>query len=96
MDSQQVEIIGRNWLVSELYRSGLEVARPERDHGIDLIAYLDLDQSAISLDSAPAEGGAPPVVRRLGKASEISRFVTGVCVESRRFERGSLLLPDIS
>jgi hypothetical protein len=30
-DSQIVEIVGRNWLVTELYRSGLEVARPERD-----------------------------------------------------------------
>jgi hypothetical protein len=44
-DSQIVEIIGRNWLVSELYRSGIEVARPERDHGIDLIAFVDLDKS---------------------------------------------------
>jgi hypothetical protein len=44
-DSQIVEIIGRNWLVGELYRSGVEVARPERDHGIDLIAFVDLDES---------------------------------------------------
>ncbi len=44
-DSQIVEIMGRNWLVTELYRSGLEVARPERDHGVDLIAFVDLDES---------------------------------------------------
>ncbi|MGO9603715.1 MAG: hypothetical protein ACLQAT_10020 [Candidatus Binataceae bacterium] len=44
-DSQIVEIVGRNWLVSELYRAGVEVARPERDHGIDLIAFVDLDES---------------------------------------------------
>jgi hypothetical protein len=44
-DSQIIEIIGRNWLVSELYRSGVEVARPERDHGIDLITFVDLDES---------------------------------------------------
>ena len=44
-DSQVVEIAGRNWLLSELYRSGVEVARPERDHGIDLIAFFDLDDS---------------------------------------------------
>jgi hypothetical protein len=44
-DSQVVEITGRNWLLSELYRSGVEVARPERDHGIDLIAFFDLDGS---------------------------------------------------
>ena len=39
-DKQASSIIGRNWLVSELYLAGIEVARPERDHGIDLIAFL--------------------------------------------------------
>ena len=42
-DTQLVELAGRNWLASELMRSGIEVARPERDRGIDLIAYLDRD-----------------------------------------------------
>jgi hypothetical protein len=45
MDSQTVEIIGRNYLVSRLVSDGLEVARPERDRGVDLIAYLDLDEA---------------------------------------------------
>jgi len=45
MDSQTTEIIGRNLLVSQLVRDGLEVARPERDRGVDLIAYLDLGES---------------------------------------------------
>jgi hypothetical protein len=45
MDSQTVEIIGRNYLVSALVNDGLEVARPERDRGVDLIAYLDLDEA---------------------------------------------------
>lgn len=44
MDSQTVEIIGRNYLVSRLVSDGLEVARPERDRGVDLIAYLDLNE----------------------------------------------------
>lgn len=44
MDPQTVEIIGRNYLVSMLVSDGLEVARPERDRGVDLIAYLDLDE----------------------------------------------------
>jgi hypothetical protein len=43
-DPQLVEIAGRNWLTSELLQAGLEVARPERDRGIDLIAYRDLDK----------------------------------------------------
>lgn len=45
MDSQTVEIIGRNYLVSQLVSAGLEVARPERDRGVDLIAYVDLDEA---------------------------------------------------
>ena len=45
MDSQTVEIVGRNYLVSRLVSDGLEVARPERDRGVDLIAYLDLDEA---------------------------------------------------
>ena len=42
VDSQVIELLGRNRLVSELLRAGLEVAIPARDRGIDLIAYLDL------------------------------------------------------
>lgn len=44
-DKNIVELAGRNWLASQLFRAGLEVARPERDRGIDLIAYLDMDKS---------------------------------------------------
>jgi hypothetical protein len=42
MDAQQVEIFGRNWLINRIIEDGLEVARPERDRGVDLIAYKDL------------------------------------------------------
>jgi hypothetical protein len=45
MDPQTVEIVGRNYLISALVNDGLEVARPERDRGVDLIAYLDLDEA---------------------------------------------------
>lgn len=44
-DTQITEIRGRSWLVNELLSAGLEVAAPLRDHGIDLIAYRDLDMS---------------------------------------------------
>jgi hypothetical protein len=53
MDAQTVEVIGRNFLVSQLVRDGLEVARPERDHGVDLIAYLDLDESGDRFKAFP-------------------------------------------
>jgi hypothetical protein len=67
MDSQQVEIAGRNLLVTQLVRDGLEVARPERDHGVDLIAYLDLDETG---------GGfvAVPIQMKAATASAFSIF----------------------
>jgi hypothetical protein len=40
-----VEIVGTAWLVSQFVADGLEVARPERDRGVDLVAYLDRDPS---------------------------------------------------
>jgi hypothetical protein len=44
-DGQVTEIMARNLLVSALVGAGIEVARPERDRGVDLVAYLDLDDS---------------------------------------------------
>ena len=41
MDTQQIEIIGRGLLTAHLIEGGVEVARPERDRGVDLIAYVD-------------------------------------------------------
>lgn len=55
MDSQSTEIIGRNYLVSQLVRDGLEVARPERDRGVDLIAYLDLDEAGGGFVATPIQ-----------------------------------------
>jgi hypothetical protein len=43
IDTQVIEIIGRNYLVNQLYAAQVEVARPERDKGVDLIAYVDIN-----------------------------------------------------
>lgn len=43
-DSQIVEILGRNKLINELLKAGLEVASPIRDRGIDLITYIDINK----------------------------------------------------
>lgn len=40
LDSQQVEILGRAALTASIVGDGLEVATPERDNGIDLLAFL--------------------------------------------------------
>lgn len=39
LDTQQVEIIGRNFLVAQLVAEDLEVATPLRDEGVDLLVY---------------------------------------------------------
>jgi len=39
LDKQQVEILGRNFLVSQIIAEGLEVAMPLRDEGVDLVVY---------------------------------------------------------
>jgi len=41
MDSQQIELVGRAALETQLIRKGFEIARPHRDKGIDLIVFLD-------------------------------------------------------
>ena len=53
MDTQVVELLGRGRLIEELLRAGLEVAIPQRDRGIDLIAYLDLDEKIGSFVARP-------------------------------------------
>ena len=39
LDTQQIEILGRSRVKAALIEAGLEVATPERDNGVDLIAY---------------------------------------------------------
>jgi hypothetical protein len=39
VDTGATEVLGRTWLTTQLMREGIELARPERDRGVDLIAY---------------------------------------------------------
>jgi hypothetical protein len=55
VDTQVVKLAGRNWLASELLWAGLEVARPVRDWGIDLIAYVDLDERVRNFVACPIQ-----------------------------------------
>jgi hypothetical protein len=52
---QVVEVIGRSRLIEALFRARLEVARPERDYGIDLIAYVDLHKGPKSFIAYPLQ-----------------------------------------
>jgi hypothetical protein len=68
-DTQIVELAGRNRLASELQKASIEVARPERDHGIDLLAYLDLEEKfcARPIQMKAATGEIFDVQRRYEK-----------------------------
>lgn len=55
MDTQTIEILGRNRLIDELLMAGLEVAIPQRDRGIDLIAYVDLASVASAFAAVPIQ-----------------------------------------
>lgn len=54
-DSQVIELLGRNRLVDELLRAGLEVALPIRDRGIDLIAYADTGEGVTAFAARPIQ-----------------------------------------
>ena len=41
--------------MSQLLQAGLEVAKPERDRGIDLVVYLDLDKSIGDFIACPIQ-----------------------------------------
>jgi hypothetical protein len=55
MEPQLVELLGRNRLTDELLRAGLEIARPLRDRGIDLIAYADLESKVSTFRARPIQ-----------------------------------------
>ena len=55
MDTQTIELLGRNRLVDELLLAGLEVALPARDRGVDLIAYVDLESKVSSFVAVPIQ-----------------------------------------
>ena len=60
MDTQTVEILGTQLLIEQLVRAGLEVARPIRDRGIDLITYADLGDEFERFHARPLQLKARP------------------------------------
>ena len=55
VDSGVVAIIGRHRRIQELLGAGLEVAVPQRDRGIDLIAYVDRDSRVSDFVAVPIQ-----------------------------------------
>src|SRR5215469_8210906 len=54
-DTQLTEIYGRNRLINDLLRSGVEVATPVRDRGVDLVAYVDIDEQSGRFTAVPIQ-----------------------------------------
>jgi hypothetical protein len=76
LDTQVIELIGRNRLGSELLRDGLEVAVPARDRGIDLIAYADLSARVKKFRARPiqmkaASNGSFSIDRKYEKVADL-------------------------
>jgi hypothetical protein len=76
LDSQTVELLGRNRLVTELLLAGLEVAFPARDRGVDLIGYADLSAkvrlfSAVPIQMKAASKRSFGVDRKYAKISNL-------------------------
>jgi hypothetical protein len=55
LDTQVVELLGRQRLIGELLRDGLEVAVPVCDRGIDMIAYSDLSRQVVRFSARPIQ-----------------------------------------
>ena len=55
LDSQVVEILGRQLLIEQLLRANIEVAEPIRDRGIDLIAYVDRGPEVSTFEARPIQ-----------------------------------------
>ena len=49
LDAQTIALLGRDRVIEQLHRAGLEVALPRRDHGIDVIAYADKERTFLAL-----------------------------------------------
>lgn len=55
MDTQRIEILGRNRLIGEIIAADLEVAIPLRHRGVDLVAYADLGAQTCAFAGCPIQ-----------------------------------------
>jgi hypothetical protein len=73
LDAQTIALLGRDLVIDQLHRAGLEVALPRRDHGIDVIAYVDKGQSfqALPIQVKSSAGFRWAVNQKYGPFAEI-------------------------
>lgn len=63
LDAQTIGLLGRDKVIEQLHRAGLEVTLPRRDRGIDVIAYAD---KAASFQALPIQVKASANFRWVG------------------------------
>jgi hypothetical protein len=68
LDSQQVESLGRAALIAQLVGDGLEVAQPDRDAGIDLLAFTIEPWHVVPIQMKAATAEAFSVDRKYERA----------------------------
>jgi len=93
LDTQIVELIGRHALIEEILASGLEVAIPIRDHGVDLIVFTDMATTfgAVPIQLKAATGKCFSIDLRYSRFPNLLLvFVWNVSSPNRRFYALSL------
>jgi hypothetical protein len=72
-DAQTIALLGRDRVIEQLHRAGLEVALPRRDHGIDVIAYVDKEEAfqALPIQVKSSAGFRWVVNQKYGSFAEI-------------------------
>jgi hypothetical protein len=73
LDAQTIALLGRDRVIEQLHRAGLEVALPRRDHGIDVIAYVDKAEAfqALPIQVKASAGFRWVVNQKYGSFAEI-------------------------
>jgi len=71
LDSHQVEVIGRAALTAALAADGIEVARAERDAGIDLIAFTPSPWRSVPIQMKAATSAAFSIDRKYERISPL-------------------------
>lgn len=89
MDAQATELLGRNRLMSELLRGGLEAALPARDGGIDLRAYVDLSSKvqtfvAVPIQMKAASRASFSIDRNYAKISNLILAHVGILMPQKK------------
>ena len=101
LDTQQIEILGKSILLTELIRNGFEVSEPIRDKGYDLIVYSEPQFQAVPIQMKASTGKAFGIWKKYEKFEEmIYAFIWNILENPRIFlltyEEAVDFVPDLN